>query len=85
MSTRNLLVPHDFTAAGDSAVEYAINFAKEFNAEIHMLHVTKDIKDNRKAKAKFEEIMEKLNCMINIEEIELNLRLYMLLSNNIIC
>lgn len=61
MSTRNLLIPHDFTAAGDSAVEYAINLAKEFNAEVHLLHVTKDIKDNRKAKAKFEKIMEKLN------------------------
>ena len=61
MSTRNLLVPHDFTAAGDTAVLYAIDLAKEFEAEVNLLHVTKDVKANKKATAKFEKIMANLN------------------------
>jgi nucleotide-binding universal stress UspA family protein len=60
MSTRNLLVPHDFTPAGDSALEYAINFAKTFKAEVNLLHVTKDNKNNKKATARFEKMVADL-------------------------
>jgi len=61
MSTRNILVPHDFTSAGNSAVEYAINLAKVFEAEVNLLHITKETKQNAKATAKFEKIISDLN------------------------
>ena len=61
MSKRNLLVPHDFTSAGDTAVEYAVNLAITFGAELNLLHVTKNTKDNKKAEATFVKIIEKLN------------------------
>jgi len=61
MSTRNLLVPHDFTKAGETALDYAINLAKTFEAEINLLHVTKDSKYNKKAETQFTKIIEKLD------------------------
>mgnify|MGYP000100172157 CR=1 FL=1 len=61
MSERNLLVPHDFTPAGDTALNYAIDLAKTFGAEINLLHVTKNSKDNKKAEVKFADILEKLD------------------------
>ena len=61
MSTRNILVPHDFTSAGDTAVEYAINLARVFEAEVNLLHITKETKQNAKAIAKFEKIIADLN------------------------
>ena len=60
MSVRNLLVPHDFTTAGDTALNYAINLAKTFKAEINVMHVTKNIRDNRKAETRISEIIKKL-------------------------
>jgi len=61
MSERNLLVPHDFTPAGATALNYAIDLAKNFEAEINLLHVTKNNKDNKKAQNKFTDIIEKLD------------------------
>jgi nucleotide-binding universal stress UspA family protein len=61
MSARNLLVPHDFTTAGDTALNYAVDLAKTFNAEINLLHVIKNSSDNKKAEAKCSDIIEKLD------------------------
>ena len=61
MSVRNLLVPHDFTSAGDTALTYAVDLAKTFGAEINLLHVTKNSKDNKKAEVKCAAIIEKLD------------------------
>jgi len=61
MSARNLLVPHDFTTAGDTALNYAVDLAKTFNAEINLLHVTKNSSENKKAEAKCSDIIEKLD------------------------
>ena len=61
MTARNLLVPHDFTIAGDTALSYAIDLAKTFDAEINLLHVTKNNKDNKKAEAQFLELTENID------------------------
>jgi len=58
MSARNLLVPHDLTSAGDTALSYAIDLAKTFGAEINLLHVTKNSKDNKKAATKISKLIE---------------------------
>ena len=60
MSTRNILVPHDFTSAGDTAIEYAINLARVFESEVNLLHITKETKENAKAIAKFEKMIANL-------------------------
>lgn len=60
MSTRNILVPHDFTSAGNTAIEYAINLAKVFEADINLLHVTKDPRQTTKATAQFEKLITDL-------------------------
>jgi len=61
MSKRNILVPHDFTTAGRAATKYALELAKIFEAEINLLHITKDTKENKKSTAKFEKIIADLN------------------------
>ncbi|MBW2387270.1 MAG: universal stress protein [Deltaproteobacteria bacterium] len=38
MSMKRILVPVDFSATSAAAVEYAIEFAKAFDAEIDLLH-----------------------------------------------
>ncbi len=47
----NILVPTDFTAIGNSAVNYASQLAKILNADIHLLHVVSKDKDIANAKA----------------------------------
>lgn len=61
MSVRNLLVPHDLTSAGDTALMYAIELAKTFEAEINVLHVTKDTKANKKAGLKCNALIDKID------------------------
>jgi len=38
-----ILFPTDFSAATDAARDYAIEVARQFNAELHLLHVMEDL------------------------------------------
>ncbi|MCT4589188.1 MAG: universal stress protein [Carboxylicivirga sp.] len=40
-SKNTILVPYDFTEVADNAVQHAIKVAKEFDADIHLLHIAK--------------------------------------------
>lgn len=60
-TTKNLLVPHDFTAAGDAAVDYALNVAKKLDAEVNLVHIVKEKKEQLSAEKKFESIVADLN------------------------
>lgn len=42
MSTRNILVPHDFTKAADVAFTYALALAEKLSSEINVMHIVKD-------------------------------------------
>jgi nucleotide-binding universal stress UspA family protein len=64
MSTRNVLVPYDFTTAAVTAAQYAIDIAKTLGAEVNLLHITKDSKENKKATVKFEKILSELNLLM---------------------
>lgn len=57
MERRTLLVPHDFTAVANNALNYAITIAKDMKANVELLHVVKDSKGTSKAKAEFEKII----------------------------
>jgi len=57
MERRSILVPHDFTAVGDNALQYAINLAEVIQSNVDILHVVKDEKDRAKATAQCEKII----------------------------
>jgi len=61
MTNRNLLVPHDFTEAGDVATGYAISLAKKLNAEINLINIVKDSKSIASSTKKLEAIVAGLN------------------------
>lgn len=61
MSTRNLLVPHDFTKAAEKATEYAISLARQLKAEVNIIHIVKESKGVAKASRKLEEYTKGLN------------------------
>lgn len=39
MNVKNILVPVDFSDSGDAAMAYAVSLAKEYDAELHVVHV----------------------------------------------
>ena len=39
----NILVPSDFSPSSQHAMHYAIDFAKRFNSNLELLHVTEDV------------------------------------------
>lgn len=39
MNVKNILVPVDYSHSGDAAMAYAVSLAKEYEAEIHLVHV----------------------------------------------
>jgi universal stress protein A len=43
MKLRNILVPTDFTECSHKALSYALSFAKQFGAEILLLHVVESV------------------------------------------
>lgn len=70
MERRSILVPHDFTAVADNAVSYAINLAQYIGANIDLLHVVKDRKEESSAKTKFEKVLSKIEN--KPEEVKVN-------------
>lgn len=42
MTLQNLLVPTDFSAHADAALDHAVSLADRFNATLHLLHVVND-------------------------------------------
>ena len=39
MNVKNILVPVDYSHSGDAAIAYAVSLGKEYEAEIHFVHV----------------------------------------------
>ena len=39
MNVKNILVPVDYSDSGDAAMAYAVSLAKEYDAEMHLVHV----------------------------------------------
>lgn len=39
MNVKNILVPVDYSESGDAAMAYAVSLAKEYDAEMHLVHV----------------------------------------------
>lgn len=70
MTSRNLLVPHDFTSAADVALTYAVSLAKKLSAEINLIHIVKESKDVNKSNVKLEEIIKNLGIKNN--EVKVN-------------
>jgi nucleotide-binding universal stress UspA family protein len=59
--TKNLyIVPYDFTAVGDAALNYAMHLGKQIEVEIELLHVVKSNSEVVSTKAKLNQIIEKI-------------------------
>lgn len=58
MSAKNFIVPHDFTAVADIALDHAIATAKQIGAEIYLLHVVSKDKDIAASEAKLNTVIE---------------------------
>lgn len=54
-----VLVPHDFSAVADCAVNHASKIANSFNGEVHLLHVVSKQKEVDAIKEKLTKIAEK--------------------------
>lgn len=39
MNVKNILIPIDYSHSGDAAMAYATSLAKEYGAELHLVHV----------------------------------------------
>jgi len=39
MKVKNILVPVDYSESGDAAMAYAVSLAREYDAEMHLVHV----------------------------------------------
>ncbi len=39
MNVKNILVPVDYSDSGDAAMAYAVSLAREYDAELHLVHV----------------------------------------------
>jgi len=59
MQTKNFIVPHDFTAVADIALQHAIATAKPLGAEIQVLHVVSKDTQIPEALAQLENIIGK--------------------------
>jgi len=53
-----VLVPHDFTAMADCAVNHAVKLAKSFNGEVYLLHIVSKAKEVDAVQVKLNAIVE---------------------------
>ncbi len=63
------LIPTDFTAAAECALNHAVSVAKVVNAEVTLLHIIEKNSDRARAQAKLDEVIrdvkEKQNVTVN--------------------
>ncbi len=67
MSTRNILVPHDFTKAADVALTYALALAEKLQSEVNVIHIVKDGKKLSNADKKLEDHVSKVKGSSSIK------------------
>lgn len=67
MNQNLYLVPHDFTAVGDAALNYAIHLGKRVNTEIQVIHIVSDKSKIEAAKKKVEAIIADKGSLENIK------------------
>lgn len=66
MRTKNFIVPHDYTAVADIALEHAIATAKPLGAEIYLLHVVSKQKEINAAEKKLNAIINALSSDVKV-------------------
>lgn len=66
MSTKNFIVPHDFSAVANIAMEHAIATAKIVGAEINVLHVISREEDIKSATDKLTSLLSKFDTSVKL-------------------
>ncbi|MFK8044673.1 MAG: universal stress protein [Crocinitomicaceae bacterium] len=69
MSTRNILVPHDFTKAADVAFSYAVALAKKLSSEVNVIHI---VKDNKGVTASAKKLEDHINNVSSNSDVKVN-------------
>lgn len=67
MSKNLYIVPHDFTAVGDAAVNYALHLGKHVHTEIQLLHLVSSKSEAVKANLKLDEVARRFNPPAGVE------------------
>lgn len=66
MKNSKILVPTDFTAVAECALQHATKLAQLFDSEVILLHVVSKEKEVESAKAKLDIVIKKANAQANI-------------------
>lgn len=66
MKKKTFIVPHDFTAVADNALDHALATASIVNAKIYLLHVVAKEKSISEAEQQLKELIEKKNSSLEI-------------------
>ena len=66
MKNKTFIVPHDFTAVADNALDHALATASIVNAKIYLLHVVAKEKSIPEAEKQLKELIEKKNSSLEI-------------------
>ncbi len=64
MEKKTIIVPHDFTAVADNALNHAINTAKTTGAEVYVLHVVAKEKAIKEAESKLQQLLSGIDTSI---------------------
>lgn len=67
MSKNIYLVPHDFTAVGDTALNYALHMGKKVKTDIILLHLCASKSDIPKSNLKMDEIISRQSLPYGVE------------------
>lgn len=62
---RSILVPYDFTALSDNAIQHGIQFAKILNIDLVLLHIIRNLKDEIEASEKLTRVAEETHKKFN--------------------
>ncbi len=66
METKTFIVPHDFTAVAENALNHAIATAKTLDAQIYVVHVVQKEKNIKEAEVKLAEVLGALDTTVKL-------------------
>jgi len=69
MEKKTIIVPHDFTAVADNALNHAINTAKTTGAEVYVLHVVAKEKAIAEAEGKLQKLLSGIETSITLHPV----------------
>jgi nucleotide-binding universal stress UspA family protein len=66
METKTFIVPHDFTAVAENALNHAIATAKTLDAQIYVMHVVQKEKNIKEAEVKLKQALDSIDTTVKL-------------------